>query len=219
MMLTILVASSKGGCGKTTISTHLAAYFALAGKRTTLLDADPQHSALRWCERRAALDYPVTGIDAARRHWERRIPADTERLVIDAPAGAMAAQLAPLVEHADALLVPVLPSVIDLDATLPFVTGLASLPRIRRGRCAAGLVGNRLKPWTQASQTALQQMTRFPLPLVAELRDSQAYVLLAGLGKSLFDYNSETIRSHQQDWHPLFGWLRRVNKARGKTGG
>jgi chromosome partitioning protein len=217
-MLTILVASSKGGCGKTTISTHLAAYFALAGKQTTLLDADPQHSALRWCERRADLPYPVTGIDAGRRQWERRIPDDTERLVIDAPAGAMAAQLAPYVERADALLVPLLPSVIDLDATLSFVNGLASLPRVRRGRCAAGLVGNRLKPWTQASQAALQQARDWPLPVIAELRDSQAYVLLAGLGKSLFDYNSETIRGHQQDWQPLFAWLRKTNRAR-KRGG
>jgi chromosome partitioning protein len=217
-MLTILVASSKGGCGKTTISTHLAAYFALAGKQTTLLDADPQHSALRWCERRAGLAYPVTGIDAGRRNWERRIPADTERLIIDAPAGAMAAQLAPFVERTDALLVPLLPSVIDLDATRSFINGLASLPRVRRGRCAAGLVGNRLKPWTQASQGAMQQVGDWPLPLVAELGDSQAYVLLAGLGKSLFDYNSETIRSHQQDWDPIFGWLRRANRAR-KRGG
>jgi chromosome partitioning protein len=214
-MLTMLVASSKGGCGKTTIATHLAAYFALAGKDTVLVDADPQHSSLRWCEKRAGHPQPVAGLDGTRRGWERRLPAGTERLVIDAPAGAMAAQLAPFVEHADALLVPLLPSAIDFEATAPFVAGLASLPRVRRGRCSAALIGNRLRPWTQASRAAIAQAGTLPLPLVAELRDSQAYVLLAGLGRSLFDYGSENVRSHQADWTPLFRWLRRVNRARG----
>jgi chromosome partitioning protein len=215
-MLSILVANSKGGCGKTTIATHLAAYFALAGKAVALVDADPQHSALRWCEKRADGPHPVSAVDGSRRHWERRIPQDTERLVIDAPAGAMAAQLAPLVERADALLVPVLPSVIDTEASLPFIAGIAALPRVRRGRCAAGLVANRLKPWTQASQAVLGQLAGWPLPQVAGLRDSQAYVLLAGLGKSLFDYRSEQVRSHQQDWDSLFRWLRGVNRARAR---
>jgi chromosome partitioning protein len=214
-MLTTLIASSKGGCGKTTIASHLAAYFALAGRRTALLDADPQHSSLRWCEKRAASGFPVLGLDGSRRGWERRLPDDVERLVIDAPAGAMAAQLAPYVERADALLVPVLPSPIDMEATLPFIAGLATLGRIRRGRCSAGLVANRLRPWTTSSQQALEQIATWPLPLVAELRDTQAYVLLAGLGKSLFDYQSQTVRSHQDDWAPLFRWLKRVNRARG----
>lgn len=215
-MLSILVANSKGGCGKTTIATHLAAYFALAGKPTVLVDADPQHSALRWCEKRAEGAHPVTAVDGGRRHWEKRIPDGTERLVIDAPAGAMAAQLAPLVEHADALLVPVLPSVIDTEASLPFIAGIAALPRVRRGRCAAALVANRLKPWTNASQSVVDQLAGWPLPLAAELRDSQAYVLLAGLGKSLFDYHSEQVRGHQQDWDPLFRWLRGVNRNKGR---
>ena len=48
-----------------------------------------------------------------------------------------------------------------------------------------------------------------PFPVVAQLRDSQAYVLLAGLGKGIFDYQSEQVRSHQQDWKPLLRWIKR----------
>lgn len=47
-----------------------------------------------------------------------------------------------------------------------------------------------------------------PFPLVAQLRDSQAYVLLAALGKGIFDYASEQVRNHQQDWKPLLRWIK-----------
>ena len=53
-----------------------------------------------------------------------------------------------------------------------------------------------------------------PLPhpaVVAELRDSQGYVLMAGIGRSLFDYHSEQIRSHQDDWAPLLKWLKKLD--------
>ena len=65
-MKTILVAGSKGGVGKTTVATHLAAHSALQGRRTVLADADPQGSATRWAERRAELDSAVLPIDASR---------------------------------------------------------------------------------------------------------------------------------------------------------
>jgi chromosome partitioning protein len=63
-MLKLLVASSKGGCGKSTIASNLAAYFALKGKATVLADADRQGSSRNWCEKRAALDSAVLPLDA-----------------------------------------------------------------------------------------------------------------------------------------------------------
>src|SRR3546814_12487602 len=109
-MQTVLVASSKGGAGKTTLATHLAAQFALAGKRTVLVDADPQGSSTRWCQRRAVLDSAVLPIDGTRRGWEKAIPEDTQHVVIDAPAGALAADLGAFLDHADAVVVPIMPS-------------------------------------------------------------------------------------------------------------
>src|SRR3546814_5875597 len=75
-MQTVLVASSKGGAGNTTPATHLAAQFALAGKRIVLVDADPQGSSTRWCQRRAGFDSAVLPIDGTRRGWEKAIPGD-----------------------------------------------------------------------------------------------------------------------------------------------
>ena len=215
-MKTVLVASSKGGVGKTTIATHLAAESALAGRRTVLVDADPQGSSTRWAERRAGLDSAVLPIDGSSRHktaW-KSIPDGTERVVVDAAAGAHPDALETYLEHADAVVVPVLPSVLDLEATVPFLNSLSTHERVRRGKLPIGLVANRLKPWTNASQQVLEQLGAWPYPVVAQLRDTQAYVLLAGLGKSLFDYQSEQVRNHQDDWTRLLQWLKKVNKAR-----
>ena len=211
-MLSILVASSKGGVGKTTIATHLAAYFALADKRTVLIDADRQGSSRHWCEKRAALDAAVLPIDGSKRGWDKHLPGDTQRVVIDGPAGYYADDLEPFLALADAVVVPVMPSVIDLEATVPFLNSLAQVDRVRKGKLPVGLVANRLKPWTNASQQVLEQLKAWPYPMVAQLRDTQAYVLLTGLGKSLFDYHSEQVRSHQEDWTPLFTWLKKANK-------
>lgn len=209
-MKTILVASSKGGVGKTTIATHLAAQAALAGRRTALVDADPQGSSTRWSERRAGLDSAVLPVDGSQgAGWQQRLPDNTQRIVIDAPAGAMAHALGPFLARADVVLVPVLPSLLDIEATVPFLDTLAKNARVRRGKLRVGLVGNKLKPWTNASQQALELWQQWPYPMVAQLRDSQAYALLVGLGKSLFDYRSAQVREHQQDWQPLLRWLKK----------
>lgn len=210
-MRTVLVASSKGGAGKSTVSTNLAAYFAVEGRRTVLVDADRQKSATNWCEKRAAMASAVLPIDGSRRNWEKHLPDNAQNAVIDAPAGAMADDLEAFLERADAVLVPVLPSMIDLEATVPFLNSLAAHPRVKKGKLPVGIVANRLKPWTSASQQAVAQLKGWPYPVVGELRDTQAYVLMVALGKSLFDYHSEQIRSHQEDWAPLLRWLKKVS--------
>ena len=209
-MRTVLVASSKGGVGKTTIATHLAAQAALDGQRTVLIDADPQGSSTRWAERRAGLESAVLPLDGTRKSWQKHIPDDTQRTVVDAPAGATVDSLESFLDYADALLVPILPSTLDIDATVPFLNAIAKHPRVRRGQLRVGLVGNRLKPWTNASQQAVDLLQQWPYPVVAQLRDSQAYVMLVGLGRSLFDYHSQQVREHQEDWAPLLKWLKKA---------
>jgi len=209
-MLTVLVASSKGGCGKSTLVTQLASHWAQDSKHTAIVDADRQGSSFRWAARRAEQNVPgVLAVEGSRRALEK-LPEDTQRTLIDTPAGSHERELEPYLEQANVLLVPVLPSTFDLDATLAFLTHLQEIPRIKRGKLPVGLVGNRLKPWTRASQDAMEQLAgQSPFPVVAELRDSQAYVLLTALGKGIFDYASEQVRNHQEDWKHLLRWIKR----------
>src|SRR3546814_20254450 len=75
----------------------------------------------------------VLPLDGTGKGWRRSVPDDAQRLIIDAPAGAMRGDLDSFLEHADALVVPVLPSSLDIDATVPFLNSSAKHPLIRRG--------------------------------------------------------------------------------------
>ncbi len=210
-MLKILVANSKGGCGKSTIATNLAAYYAADGKNTVLVDTDRQGSSQHWCEKRAGFAHPVLPVNGTRSDWRSHVPKGTQRVVIDAPAAIRPSDVDAFLDDLDALVIPVLPSRFDLEASEHFIQGIAQLGRIKRGKVAVGIVANRLKPWTNASHQALDEMKGLPFPIVAQIRDSQGYVLMSGLGKSIFDYSSEAIRSHQEDWEKMLRWLKKLD--------
>lgn len=212
-MFRILVANSKGGCGKTTLTTTLAGYYARSGKRTTLVDCDPQRSSLAWCGLRAshlaplhalASNDPTYGLTAG---WLLRIPAATEVLMIDTPAGLRAHEFERFVRHADVVLVPVVPSPIDLRATLAFLDVVRKLAEVRGGRVRVALVANRLRERTNSAKQLDSTLDRLTEAAMIRVRDSQAYVGLADSGRCIFDDDSSISRAHREDWSPLLQWL------------
>ena len=83
-------------------------------------------------------------------------------VIVDSPVGSMADDLEEFLEIANGVLLPVLPSTRDLEATVPFLNSLAGNARVKKGKLPVALVGNRLKPWTGASQQARQQIKNWP---------------------------------------------------------
>ena len=76
-MRSIMVLNAKGGCGKSTLATSLASYYATEkGNKVALADYDPQHSSLDWLERRPERVAPIVGVEADKRGL-RGLPRDT----------------------------------------------------------------------------------------------------------------------------------------------
>ena len=206
-MLTILVANRKGGCGKTTIATHLAAAFANGGLTTALADADRQRSALGWLKRRPKHDARITGLD-----WTKspdKPPKRCDRLVIDAPAAMRTAKVEDLIRTADIVVVPVLPSTFDETATARFLKRIDALKPIRKERTGVAIVGNRMRPRTRAGgrlEFFLANQGHF---VAARLRESALYAELAADGRSLFDLATKRAAGLAEDWDPLIGAIER----------
>ena len=149
----ILVANGKGGCGKTTVATNLAGYYASQNYRTALLDYDPQGSSMHWVSVRREADYPdIHAVDAHRhpgsrvtRTFQLRIPPETERVVLDAPAGVHGHQLVEMLRDVDAVLIPVLPSAIDIHAVSRFIEELLLVGHVRARQIRVGVIANRVR--------------------------------------------------------------------------
>lgn len=146
----ILVANIKGGSGKSTVSTNLAAAFAARGYKTALVDGDPQGTSLFWARQRPA-DYPsirvVSGAPEPGRptlDWMLQVPSDIERVVIDSPGGLDDLRLRELVAQVDAILIPVLPSAVDIHATTGFIRRIFLGGAFRRTHTHILVVGNRV---------------------------------------------------------------------------
>jgi len=213
-MMSILVANPKGGCGKTTIATNLAAAFAQAGFATALADCDRQKSAMRWAERRPGHLPPIAAVN-----WTKRVgdlPDGIRRLVIDAPAAIRRRDVRELIGSADVIVVPILPSPFDQATTRRFLAVLDKLKPIRNNKRAVALVGNRVRPRTAAAGRLDVFLADLRHPTVARLRDTQAYPTAAAAGTSLFDMTARRIEPLVADWQPLLRFIGEVAVARGR---
>jgi len=204
-LLSILVANTKGGCGKTTLATTLATAFAAAGHVTLLADVDPQRCSLGWLKRRPDTANPIAGID-----WVKQTlaaPSPVTRLVIDCPAAMKLKQVEELLAQADAVVLPVLPSSFDETATRRFIDKLDTLKAIRKSRKAVSVVANRVRPRTKAAASLERFLAEAGHPVVARLHDSALYADLAAQGLGLFDSRQRRAQTLCGEWAPLLAHI------------
>ena len=203
----IMVMNAKGGCGKSTLATNIASYFANEGATVALADYDPQRSSLDWLERRPGNRPEIAGV-AAFDGGLRHAPRGVDIMVIDAPARTHEKELTDLVRHAETIVVPVLPSTIDMQATTVFLDELRKVGKIARKQAKLGLVANRARDNTLIYGELDEYLTKAKAPYVAALREAQNYVRAYTRGLGIFELPEYLAWPDWDEWEPLTAWLR-----------
>lgn len=212
-MQTILVINSKGGSGKTTVATNLASYYAHNDFSTALMDYDPQGSSIQWLKLRPLSKKSIHGANAARqkggqlRSWQMKIPANTNRLVIDAPAGIENMMLQEMVRAADNIVIPVAPSAIDIHATADFIKDLYLVGKVRASRTQVAVIANRVRNGVPVYKPLENFLNALKIPFVTVLTDSAQYVQAAGEGLGVFEMDAHEVMLEQAELMPLIRWL------------
>jgi chromosome partitioning protein len=212
-MQRIVVLNPKGGSGKTTIATNLAACYAANGDRPALMDLDPQASSMRWLRKRPNEAAPIHGIAAfersatVTRSWQTRIPAECGVVVIDTPAAIDPHALPDLTRGTDAVLVPVMPSEIDIHATAKCIADLLLVAKIRRSQKRIAILANRVRNNTRVSQSLMRFLKSLDIPLIATLRDTQSYVRSAEIGLGIYEMPRWQVQQDLTHWQSVLSWL------------
>lgn len=204
-MRRVMVMNAKGGSGKTTVATNLASSLAAAGCRVALLDLDPQGSSLAWLEQRSPGRPAIQGLDGARQ--TARPARGTDYVVIDSPAAVHGRPLGDLVKRAETLLIPVLPSPIDMRAATRFLEELRAINRIARKQVKVALIANRIREHTRIYGELRDFLRRARIPVLTSLRDSQNYVRAAENGVGVLEIHSQRSVTDREQWAPLIKWV------------
>lgn len=213
-MRTILVINSKGGAGKTTVTTNLAGYFASQKSRTAILDCDPQGSSLQWLRVRPSHAESIHGSNGAPpkgaaplnsiKAW---VPDNTETLIIDAPAGVRGLLLKDLVRRSNFILIPVAPSPIDIHATADFVKDLFLSGGARNSKTQIAVVANRVRNSAPDYEPLERFLAALKLPLLSRIKDSQNYIRAVEKGLGVFEMDEESTLAERQEFLPVVRWL------------
>jgi len=205
-MQKIMLLNPKGGCGKSTISTNLASYYANWGLSVGLADFDPQKSSLNWLRQRT---FDLPQIKAINANTERFIyPETLDYLIIDTPASLGKEKMQQLIHLTDSIIIPILPSPIDIQAAGYFIYQLLLKYRITTEDKDICMVANRVRERSTIYKELMKFTDSIKLPLIATLHDSQNYIKYASKGSSLFDHkNQKTLTQSIEDWMPLTNWL------------
>ena len=210
-MRTIMLMNAKGGCGKTTLATNLATWYADEGYKVALADFDPQKSTLDWLEARQ--DYEgipeIQAIDAT-------LPGPlhpakgTDYLIMDAPASTHGKTINKMLLRVDTLILPVLPSPIDMRACRRFLEELLASGRVSRHQTRIGIVANRARENTIIYHDLEKYLGHLKIPFVTHLRESQNYIRSAEQGLGIFELAPSMVYKDVVLWDDLLDWLKKT---------
>ena len=205
-MRSIMVLNSKGGTGKSTIATSIASYYAAQGNKVMLVDCDPQASSLQWLAARPSGRSTISGIDGFSGKF--RVPRSADYIVYDTPAAVHGKDLSAFLRRAQSIIIPVLPSPIDMRAATPFIQKVLDNGRIARKEARVALIANRCREHYNIYHqldTYLRKVRK--APFISVLRETQNYVRAADRGLGIFELAPYAVRKDLDQWEPIIRWL------------
>lgn len=221
----IVIVNPKGGCGKSTLVTNLAACYAKLGPTPAVIDYDPQGSTMGWLDRRPSDRPKIHGIAAykktmqATRSWQLRVPHNTVNLLIDSPAGISHDDLRELTRVSTSILVPVLPSSMDIQAASRCIADLLLVAKVDRRDRKLAVVANRTRKNTRSFANLMRFLDSLGIPIIAVLRDSQNFVRAADAGVGICEMQPSRVKEDVEQLDRIITWLnawpsrRRIPKA------
>jgi chromosome partitioning protein len=209
----IVILNPKGGCGKSTLVTNLAACYAVRDTTPAVMDYDPQGSTMAWLERRSDELPAIHGIAAykktmqATRSWQLRVPNDTDTLLIDSPASVGHDDLRELTRDSTSILVPVLPSSMDIHAASRCIADLLLVAKVDRRDRKLAVVANRTRKNTRSFATLMRFLDSLGIPIIAVLRDTQNYVDSAEQGIGVCEMQPSRVKPDVEQLDRIVSWL------------
>jgi chromosome partitioning protein len=209
----IAVANAKGGAGKSTVATNLAAALARHGQRVTLADMDAQRSSLEWLRARPRSFPAVRGVAVSDRVPAR--PPETDTLVLDTPGGHRNAALRGELARSDVILVPVLPSPMDIRAAAHFIHELLINDRVSRQRTRIAVIANRARTRMVSYRDLERFLRALGMPFLTTLRESRNYLTAADQGLGIHDLAPRAAAADVEQWAPILDFLATPAAAEG----
>ncbi len=213
-MLTVLIINSKGGSGKSTLTTNLASYYASKKLRTTIMDYDPQGSCLQWLRVRPNHSINIHGANAAPpkgastlHNLQKWVPAGTEVLVIDAPSGVKGLLLQEMVRRSNYIVVPVTPSPIDIHATADFIKEMFLIGGAGVAKTNIAVVANRMRSDAPARRSLEDFLASLKLPFLTSISDSDNFIHASEQGLGVFEMDEAQTYAERQELMPILKWL------------
>jgi chromosome partitioning protein len=205
-MRSIMVLNSKGGSGKSTVSTNLASYFSSQGKKVVIADFDPQSSSLQWLSERPIGRNLITGLDASKGNF--RAPRNADYVIYDTPAAILANELGHYLRRAQSVIIPVLPSPIDMRAATPFIQKVLANGRVIRKECRVALIANRCRENTNVYHQLNSYLKKVrKAPFISILRETQNYNKASEKGQGIFELPPYLVKQDLDQWEPIIKWL------------
>jgi chromosome partitioning protein len=202
-MRSILVLNSKGGSGKTTIATNLASFYASIGKQVALVDLDSQESSISWLKARSSAKPPITGIKG----YGVKVKRGIDYKIIDAPAGLQGAALTKVLNMAESVIIPVLPSPIDMRAAGEFIKNIKKHSRVVKKKSKIALVANRGRDYTNIYWELDDFLEGQKIPFLTMVRDSQNYIRGAEKGLGIYEMGPAMTEVDRTYFDPIIDWL------------